>query len=163
MQVVRGHKKDITSSQKPKYIKSDRITVKVFLAELAQKNQSPDYKILISDLIDILTTDPQFGFTKLKAAQIVRWLVEKEGKLRPVEDSGLVSFTLNRNISEYEARQQELQDAYLRNEEGKILDVLDEEDKEIQAAAKLEADTKRFNNNRKMWRKKKQREEEHTK
>jgi hypothetical protein len=105
-------------------------------------------------------TGPQFGFTKLKAAQIVRWLVEKEGKLIPVEDSGLVSFTLNRNISEYEARQQKLQEVYLRNEgEGKILDVLERERKEIEAAAKLEADTIRFNNNRKMWRKKKEKQQ----
>jgi hypothetical protein len=144
----------ISNSPERKHdIKSDKLAAKVFLAELAQKNLSPDYKILLSELVDILT-GPQFGFSQLEAAQTLRWLVESEKRLVPVENIGLVLFTLNRSISEYQARQQRLQEAYLHVDEAAAKQCLHEEVDEIEKATILKEESKRFHSYDTRWKKK---------
>jgi hypothetical protein len=56
----------IKSLEEPKYIKSDKLAVKVLIAEIAQNNPAADYKIQLTTLIDILT-GPEYGFSLLKA------------------------------------------------------------------------------------------------
>jgi hypothetical protein len=124
--------------EEPRYIKSDKLAVKVLIAEIFQKNPNPDYKIQLSTLIDILT-GPQFGFTLLKAVQMIRWLIDHEGALIPVED-GLVSFLLRRNITEYEERAKRLAEAWCaggQNAEILTLAILEEEKKTLEKAAIL--------------------------
>jgi hypothetical protein len=143
---------DIRNSSKPKYIKRKKLSVKLFFAELAYKNPDPGHRIRLSDLVDILT-GPDFGFSLLKAMELLRWLVEKEKLLIPVEDDGLVSFLLRRNLSEFEERQQRLQDAWLAADEATTRTVLKEETKELEASTKLlllEEDEK---DGRSVWRK----------
>jgi hypothetical protein len=61
--------------------KSDKLAVKVLVAEISQNNPDPHYKIQLSTLIDVLT-GPQFGFSLLKAIQLLRWLVDQERRCR---------------------------------------------------------------------------------
>jgi hypothetical protein len=76
------------------------------------------------------------GLSELETLKVIRQLIEK-GKLIPVEECALVSFVLRKRISEYEVRRQILVDVWCRADEITILNVLDEERKEIEAATKL--------------------------
>lgn len=71
------------------------------------------------------------GLTAIEAIQEVRKLVDS-GQLQEVYGSALVMFYQNRNISEFEKRQKALQEAWIKADEGKALDVFHEEKRELE-------------------------------
>jgi hypothetical protein len=116
---------------------NNRAAVKDLITEISKRNPDQNYKIQLSTLIDVLT-GPEFGFTLLKAVQMIRWLTD-QGSLIP-SDNSLVSFLLRRNISEYTDRQRRLQIAWLAADEIAILEILREEKEELSRSAVLKFD-----------------------
>jgi hypothetical protein len=133
LQEIIGHNLLIKYSPAYKNKKSDKLAVKDLTVEISQKNPDPNYKVLLSDLIEILT-GPEFGFTLLKALQLLHWLVDQEGTLIPIEHCRLVSFLFCRIITSYQERQQQYQSAWLEASETKTLAVFEQERKEFERA-----------------------------
>jgi hypothetical protein len=98
------------------------------------KRKESGGNIVLRQLID--ESIQSTGKSELEIIETIRFLVDK-GKLVLVEDSGIITFRLHRNISEYEERQQRIQSSWLRADEIGILNILQEEKKELERSAIL--------------------------
>jgi hypothetical protein len=106
------------------------------------KRKGSGGNIVLRQLID--ESIQNTGKSELEILETLRFLVDK-GKLVLVEDSGVITFRLHKEISEYEERAQRLADAWCAGERAEILTlaILDEEREAFEKAAVLRLEKER--------------------
>jgi hypothetical protein len=100
------------------------------------KRKGSGGNIVLRQLID--ESIQNTGKSELEILETLRFLVDK-GKLVLVEDSGVITFRLHKEVSEYEDRAKRLADAWCAGAHAEILTlaILDEEREAFEKAAIL--------------------------